>query len=235
MRVATLCCLLALAGAAAALDFLDPSAMVEQLTEAASGLERWHRPEFCGKLDCPPFKRKERTDNWDLRRYDAGKWVVTNVSDTKWELAYTKAASRLLKYFKGGNSEGKTFDVTTPTLGELKLKDGGKGTERDYAFSLWIPEEMQKHAPKPTDAEVKVVHYEHVDVYVRVFGGFATESTVLEQANGLMDMLDEAGRDFADDLVYVAVYDPPQKLMNRHNEVHIPASKGKKEQAVPAS
>lgn len=32
----------------------------------------------------------------------AGKWLVTNVSDTKYELAYTKAATRLLKYFKVG-------------------------------------------------------------------------------------------------------------------------------------
>lgn len=30
----------------------------------------------------------------------AGKWIMTNVSDTKYELAYTKAATKLLKYFK---------------------------------------------------------------------------------------------------------------------------------------
>lgn len=35
----------------------------------------------------------------------AGKWLVTNVSNSKFELAYTRASSRLMKYFKGSNDK----------------------------------------------------------------------------------------------------------------------------------
>ncbi|KAL4450088.1 hypothetical protein ABPG77_010757 [Micractinium sp. CCAP 211/92] len=225
--------LLAAAGGAAALDLLDPSKIVEALS-AGVGVERWRRPDFCGKYDCPPYRRKERTDNWEMRRYESGKWIMTNVSDTKYELAYTKAATKLLKYFKGSNSENKTFDVTTPTFASVKLENGGEGTERNYNFSLWLPEEVQRHTPQPTDADLKVVKLPCIDWYIRVFGGFATESTILKEAKGLMDMLDEEGRDFDNDIVVVAVYDPPTKLLSRHNEVLFVAGKNKKWQRKEA-
>lgn len=35
----------------------------------------------------------------------AGKWLVSNVTNTKFELAYTKAVSKLLNYFKGSNDK----------------------------------------------------------------------------------------------------------------------------------
>ena len=44
-------CLLLLAAclaSARALDLLDPTAVVEELSQHSHGLERWKRPEFCG-------------------------------------------------------------------------------------------------------------------------------------------------------------------------------------------
>lgn len=41
-----LCLLLAAAGGAAALDLLDPSSLVEALSSAGVGVEKWHRPDF---------------------------------------------------------------------------------------------------------------------------------------------------------------------------------------------
>ncbi|KAL4451595.1 hypothetical protein ABPG75_007257 [Micractinium tetrahymenae] len=180
---------------------------------------------------------KEKTEDWELRSYGAGKWIVTNVSDTRFPLAYAKGSSRLMKYFKGSNTEEKTFNLTTPTLAELKPKEGGKGKQGNYSFSLWLPTELQasqqappgesvcKDTPEPTDAELKVIEYPSMEVYVRVFSGFATEGRALDEASTLMDTLDEEGRDFGEDVVWLAVYDPPQKLQQRHNEVHIPAGK----------
>ena len=69
---------------------------------------------------------------------------------------------------------------------------------------------LQEDPPKPTDQDVKVIDYEPIQVYVRVFGGFATESTVLEQARTLHSVLDDDDRDFDDELVWLAVYDAPQ-------------------------
>lgn len=44
-----------------------------------------------------------------------GKWIVTNVSDTKYELAYTKAATKLLKYFKVGGQGGARLWRAVPS------------------------------------------------------------------------------------------------------------------------
>ena len=35
----------------------------------------------------------------------------------------------------------------------------------------------QKDTPQPTDADVRVVEYESITVFVRVFSGFATEAS----------------------------------------------------------
>lgn len=45
-----------------------------------------------------------------------------NASDTKYEVAYTKAAAKLMKYFKGANEDEVEMDITTPTLAAMKLR-----------------------------------------------------------------------------------------------------------------
>jgi hypothetical protein len=79
------------------------------------------------------------------------------------------------------------MELTTPTLASLHLKDkedeaaedsiffAPPKTEREYSFSLWLPEEAQKKPPEPTNVDVEVIDYPEITVYVRAFGGFATE------------------------------------------------------------
>lgn len=49
-------------------------------------------------------------------------WVETKVTDSKYEVAYTKAATKLMKYFKGANEEEMKMEITTPTLAAMKLR-----------------------------------------------------------------------------------------------------------------
>lgn len=42
-----------------------------------------------------------------VRRYEGGKWLVVNITDTKFELAYAKGVARLLKYFNGNNDKAR--------------------------------------------------------------------------------------------------------------------------------
>ena len=403
----------------------------------------------------------------------AGKWLVTNVTKSKFELAYTRGISRLMKFFKGSNDKvrggaggDRGHSVLHPALvkdsaarlsfwaglgqycrspdlhlpmhcacpchrrrrrwtsppppwreclcsgpccacapqpvrllelqllllslltqslrvslhcllmplplpppcRQLKLDKGGESSEKDYSFSLWIPQEFQvgepprclavvgwqeaggglaggrqcrdgwegrwwsakegslrparlcqlqrhpsllppprhtapalhpppclpqKDTPQPTDADLKVVEYEAITVYVRIFSGFATEGgwaggragrwlagcsyyavswclhgpalccpnlsrccihchrappvhsplpcvpcppppagTILKETSSLHDILQDDDRDFDDQLVWAAVYDPPQKLLNRHNEIHVPYQATKKQPAA---
>ena len=81
----------------------------------------------------------------------------------------------------------------------------------------------------PSDADVKIESYDKWTVYVRTFGGFATEGSIIKEAKGFSDMLKDDDRDFEEEAVWVAVYDPPQKLINRHNEIHMMASSKKRQ------
>ncbi|GAB4814267.1 hypothetical protein N2152v2_001313 [Parachlorella kessleri] len=220
-KLALLLCACLLVGAATAeFNLLDPSSWVDSLF-ASTDLEDWEKPDFCGNSECPPYKLEKRTDNYEIRTYEGGKWVTTEVKDNKYELAYTKATARLIKYFKGGNDNKTSLELTTPTLAHLKLDKEGDGTERDYTFAYWIPPQAQKDTPQPADADIKIVDFKEIKVYVRTFSGFATESTILDNAHSLFDTLKDDDQDFDTDAVAVAVYDPPQKLIRRHNEVHV--------------
>ena len=75
--------------------------------------------------------------------FPAGKWVTTNTTGNKYELAYTRAATRLIKYFKGGNDNSTSMDLTTPTVAQLAWTEDGQGTDQNYTFGLWIPKDYQ--------------------------------------------------------------------------------------------
>ena len=49
------------------------------------------KPKFCKKRECPPFTVKNRTDVYEIRCYEAAKWVST------------KANGNRKYFFKGGN------------------------------------------------------------------------------------------------------------------------------------
>lgn len=139
----------------------------------------------------------------------------------------------LIKYFKGANSDKISMDMTVPTLASLMLKDDNgtkknQETERDYSFSMWIHPDYQDDAPEATDENLELVEFDEVTVYVRPFGGFATEATILQEVEALKkDLNDDKVDDYDEDIVFVAVYDPAVKLFNRHNEVSIYKKKSK--------
>ena len=35
------------------------------------------KPDFCGNYDCPSFTLESKTDEYEVRRYEGGKWVTT--------------------------------------------------------------------------------------------------------------------------------------------------------------
>ncbi|KAL6766239.1 hypothetical protein ACKKBG_A35225 [Auxenochlorella protothecoides x Auxenochlorella symbiontica] len=178
------------------------------------------QPDFCGDSECPPFKLVKETDNYEVRTYDEEKWVITNVTDSFYTVAYPKATTRLLKYFKGQNDKGTHLNITTPTVSYLELDDDRKGTKKAYTFGWFISRHIEE-IPKPTDPELEIVTYPETTRYVRVFGGYASEGNIVEQAVALQDVLSKEGKSFEPKGLLAAVYDAPQKLLNRHNEVHL--------------
>ncbi len=161
-------------------------------------------------------------DSYEVRTYDKGHWIEYNVTDKKYEIAYTKASAALMKYFKGQNEDEITMELTTPTLAMLKLSKDSQKSERDYVFSMWIdPEQYEEEPALPDDKDLEIKEYPETTVFVRSFGGYATENTILNEVNALHEELVSDKEDFDEDMVFVAVYDPAVKLLNRHNEVHV--------------
>jgi len=131
----------------------------------------------------------------------------------------------LSRYFKGKNDAELTMNLTTPTIALLQLKKDSQESELDYAFYLWLNpddfEEGQEEPPQPDDKDLEITESRGNTVFVRSFGGFATENTILNEVNALKEELIANKEDFEEDYVWVAVYDPAYKLFNRHNEVFI--------------
>jgi hypothetical protein len=136
-----------------------------------------------------------------------------------------QASAKLLKYFNGANDAEERLERTTPTLAALLLSKDSRASERNYSFSMWLPTTYQNEArdevPQPNDEEVQIMDYPETTVYVRTFGGFATEATALQEITTLHEELTKDEQEFEEDVVFVAVYDSAVKLLNRHNEVHV--------------
>ncbi len=82
---------------------------------------------------------------------------------------------------------------------------------------------LQESAPKPTDANIKVFSTGEKSAYVKSFGGFATESSILSTAKSLSEELKADGIETSTTFFF-ALYDGPQRLINRHNEVWLAGS-----------
>lgn len=164
------------------------------------------------------FKVEDKTDKYELRSYAPGSWVVVNISDSKYEIAYTKAALKLIRYFKGHNSAEEKFDTTVPMMSLVELSEDGDSLKQDFCFSMWLPQEK---IPKPEDEDVQIMHVPKSKGFVRVFGGFATEGSIVKEIKDFEKILEDEGEEFKRNFAFVAVYDPAYKLIHRHNEIHL--------------
>lgn len=117
------------------------------------------------------------------------------------------------------------MNLTTPTFTLFQFKKDSQEPERDYSFYLWLNpddfEEGEEEPPKPNDKDLDITKSEDCTVFVRSFGGFATENTILNEVNALKEELIADEEEFEEDFFWVFVYDPVTKLLNRHNEVLI--------------
>ena len=76
----------------------------------------------------------------------------------------------------------------------------------------------QDSAPKPTDANIKVISAPGGEAYVKTFSGFATQASILKTAKTFSEELKADGVE-SGSTFFFALYDGPQILINRHNEI----------------
>ncbi|XP_006822574.1 uncharacterized protein LOC100373082 [Saccoglossus kowalevskii] len=177
-------------------------------------------PSFCDE-DCPKYQTLCRDDDYEVRRYLAGKWVSTMETGLVSSAASMRASWRLSSYMSGSeNVQGVNIPTTNLVLVEA---DNRKNDwMKEYVVSFYLPEQVGDNPPQPSNGNVFIQETQPFTVFVSNFGGFAMDPVPKQQANKLFRLLDEDGIDnYSTDYYYTATYDTPGKLVNRHNEIWI--------------
>ncbi|KAG8444421.1 hypothetical protein GDO86_009559 [Hymenochirus boettgeri] len=166
---------------------------------------------------------QNEASDYETRKYEAAKWVSTNVTSMKeWDSAVSTGFMRLFNYIQGTNEQKTKIEMTAPVTTFIQ-PGAGPACESTITVSFYIPSEHQVDPPEPTGTNVFIEERPEITVYVSSFGGFANESKNQEHLLKLSESLKRDGKLFDDNVYYTAGYDSPFKLLNRHNEVWLVA------------
>jgi hypothetical protein len=82
-----------------------------------------------------------------------------------------------------------------------------------------LKDASQDRPPTPSSDDVFIEETSSFEAYVVSYGGYNSEKRFTEHASDLFERLKDKGVKLREDMYYVAGYDSPFRLMNRHNEV----------------
>jgi len=180
-------------------------------------------PSWYHGKDGPTFEVLQTSDNVELRRYMPSKWVSTNVTNAKFDDAYKDGTKRLDDYWKGGNQGETKVESTVPTFMLCTFQPDGPERTLNSQFQVeyFLPHALSDSPPTPKTEELKVIDVQKVEVWVKVFGGYAKEQDVINNAFSFIEDLKKQGVKIMDGMFGVAFYDDPLHLINRHNEIWV--------------
>lgn len=166
-------------------------------------------------------------DDYQERHYKPATWISLNTTSTTLEVGIVKATTAFSRYAKGKNEQEVKFNLTTPLVTLLATTgEGGYDVSKNMTHAMYLPRDLQEKPPTPTSDDLFLVEVPARTVFVREFGGFATEGTFKKQHAKLRDALVAANEEFVDCGFVAAVYDMPSVLTNRHNEVWLMRKEG---------
>ena len=134
---------------------------------------------------------------------------------------------RLSGYLQGENDKKMKIKMTTPII--LRVRQ--RSTKRRFHMHVYIPEELQKHPPKPSDPTLFFVK-KHMCSYVRSFKGFVRYYSTYKKEMEILksDLIKDGLEDtFQTKFFDYTWYDSPFRNTERHNEVWFYLKKKKEE------
>lgn len=174
-----------------------------------------------GTYEEPRYAVVERLDRGvEVRAYDGRVAAETDASGQQDGQAF----GRLFRYITGANGGGQRIAMTTPVESEGRLiamtvpvEQGARGTMRFYLPKAVV----ESGAPEPTERGVRLVRIPPERLAVLRFSGTASPAARDEQARTLTMVVEAAGRNPADQPVFMG-YDPPFSVpFLRRNEVAV--------------
>lgn len=175
-------------------------------------------PWFCHGIDCPRYKVVEKKGDYEVREYEATKWASTVVPGMALDQAESQGFMRLFGYISGGNEGSTSIPMTAPVKNYITPGEG-PFCSTNFTISFFVPPAFQESTPKPTSEEVFFTYEGTVTKYVKQFRGRASQSKVLDESSAFAEILLKDGIAFDKEHYEYCGYDPPFRLVNRHNEI----------------
>ncbi|MGH0181550.1 UNVERIFIED_CONTAM: hypothetical protein FKN15_007143 [Acipenser sinensis] len=186
--------------------------------------------------ECSAYEVICTNADYEVRHYNASKWVSTSVQSYFMEMAAYDGFRKLFKYIKGANANGVHIDMTSPVL--IKKPEARNMWEPvTYTISFLLPAAYQDAAPAPTNGDVPLkndliktwkqvrlvqVHFlemPEMHAYVKSFGGWMLSVNTKLYSILLSRELNAASASYNTTFYYGAGYNSPRTVFNRHNEV----------------
>ncbi|XP_071951817.1 heme-binding protein 1-like isoform X2 [Antedon mediterranea] len=163
-------------------------------------------------------KHGEKGKEYEERRYNAGKWIVTKVTGKSFKEGSDEGFIRLFKYIGGENKEGKRVSMTAPVVLFTRPADDNWSKCADEVMVGYFVPVDTKDLPTPKTDDITFRDSPEHTVYVRVFGGFAKEEDYITNINILRNSINDSDS-YHSNFFYACGYDSPMKLISRRNEV----------------
>lgn len=167
--------------------------------------------------ECLLFDLVCEGDGYEVRHYDAAKWVSTEEQSYFTEVAISRAFKKLYKYITGENEAGAKINMTAPVLIKVK-EDVSIWDSSVYVLNFLLPSDFQANPPKPTDPSVYFTDTPDMNVYVKSYGGWMMSVVSKIKAQQLKKSLDKVQASYETEYHYDVGYNSPMKILNRHNE-----------------
>jgi len=109
--------------------------------------------------------------------------------------------------------------MTAPVLADVEPSQG-PFCKQTFKISFFVPFDFHDAPPSPNNPDINITCTSAFTAYVSESGGFKLDDYSLgKMASALGDALDADGVEYVDGHYYVAGYDPPFRLKDRHTEI----------------
>ncbi|MCO5563916.1 hypothetical protein L7F22_017568 [Adiantum nelumboides] len=183
----------------------------------------------CESIECPAYEVLYEADDFSVRLYNGTVWMATSaLEDLSFYNATRVGFLKLFAYIQGANEEGVTVNMTAPVLTSVIPSDG-PFCKSSFIVRFYVPTANQESPPTPISSlDLQVERWDTMYFAVRQFGGFATDSNIVEEGATLAESVYEAGLEVAttttDEAYYVAQYNSPFQISGCVNEILLPIS-----------
>ena len=180
-------------------------------------------PPFCHDLDCPKYTLVDKKEGYEVREYEPSKWVGTTISSSSYNDATSKGFNLLFQYISGANAANEKIPMASPVATKIVPGPGSTGV-KNYTILFFTPFAFQANTPAPTNPQLALVPLPAITAYVSSFNGYESDTKLEEFTLKLVNSLNNDSVEYVKDFYFTAGYDPPYRIIDRHNEVWLLAA-----------